>query len=38
MVACIPELDVVVVRLGRMPSDLRPATEQWFFDVVDALR
>ena len=38
MVACVPELDVVVVRLGKMPSALRPATEQWFFDLLDALR
>lgn len=38
MVACIPALDAVVVRLGKLPSDRRPATERWFFDVVDALR
>jgi hypothetical protein len=38
MVACVPALDVVVVRLGKMPSVLRPATEQWFFDLLDALR
>jgi hypothetical protein len=34
----VPALDVVVVRLGSLPSDRRPATEQWFFDVLDALR
>lgn len=38
MVACVPELDVVVVRLGKMPTELRPATEQWWFDLLDALR
>ena len=38
MVACIPEMDAVVVRFGVMPSALRPATEQWFFDVLSALR
>lgn len=38
MVACVPALDVVVVRLGSLPTDRRPATEQWFFDVLDALR
>jgi CubicO group peptidase (beta-lactamase class C family) len=38
MVACIPALDAVVVRLGKLPSDRRPATERWFFDLVDALR
>lgn len=38
MVACIPALDAVVVRFGELPSDFRPATEQWFFDLLDALR
>ncbi len=37
MVACVPELDAVVVRLGKLPADRRPATEQWFFDLLDAL-
>ena len=36
MVACVPALDLVFVRLGRMPTALRPATEQFFFDVLDA--
>lgn len=37
MVACVPELDAVIVRLGKLPTDRRPATEQWFFDLLDAL-
>lgn len=37
MVACVPALDVVVVRLGQLPTEHRPATEQWFFDLLDAL-
>lgn len=37
MIACVPALDAVVLRFGQLPSDLRPATEQWFFDVLDAL-
>lgn len=36
MVACVPALDLVFVRLGRMPTALRPATEQFFFDLLDA--
>ncbi len=35
MVACVPSLDLVVVRLGRMPERVRPALEQFFFDVLD---
>lgn len=38
MVACVPALDAVVVRLGRLPAEVRPATEQWWFDLIDALR
>ncbi|MFN7149346.1 MAG: serine hydrolase domain-containing protein [Microthrixaceae bacterium] len=36
MVACVPALDLVFVRLGRMPTAVRPATEQFFFDLLDA--
>jgi CubicO group peptidase (beta-lactamase class C family) len=38
MVACVPALDLVFVRLGRMPTVLRPATERFFFDLLDACR
>lgn len=38
MISCIPALDALVVRFGELPVQLRPATEQWFFDVVGSLR
>lgn len=38
LVACVPALDLVVVRLGRMPTALRPATERFWFDLLDAFR
>ncbi len=38
MVACVPALDVVVVRLGKLPAEGRAHTEQWWFDLLDALR
>ncbi|HMR95667.1 MAG TPA: serine hydrolase [Microthrixaceae bacterium] len=35
MICCVPALDLVVVRLGKTPSTLRPHLERFFFDVVD---
>jgi CubicO group peptidase (beta-lactamase class C family) len=38
MIACVPALDLVVVRLGRTPTELKPHREQFFFDVLDCFR
>lgn len=38
MVACVPALDLVFVRLARSPAALRPAAERFWFDLLDAFR
>ncbi|UDY36345.1 serine hydrolase domain-containing protein [Dermatobacter hominis] len=38
MICCVPALDLVVVRLGKTPSTLRPHLERFWSDVVDCFR
>ncbi len=38
MICCVPALDLVVVRLGKTPSTLRPHLERFWADVVDCFR
>ena len=37
LIAVVPDLDVVVVRLGKTPAELRPALMEAYRDVVSAL-
>jgi CubicO group peptidase (beta-lactamase class C family) len=34
-IACVPALDLVVVRLGKSPSDLQPALDAHLLEIVD---
>ena len=36
-IVCVPDLDVVVVRLGRTPAELRPANVAHLTDVIESL-
>lgn len=36
-IVCVPDIDVVVVRLGRTPSDQRPANVEHLNDVIESL-
>ena len=38
MIACVPALDLVVVRLGRTPAELKPHLERFWADVLDCFR
>jgi CubicO group peptidase (beta-lactamase class C family) len=38
MIACVPALDLVVVRLGKTPSELKAHRERFWFDVLDCFR
>jgi CubicO group peptidase (beta-lactamase class C family) len=38
MISCVPALDLVVVRLGKTPSDLRAHRERFWADVLDCFR
>ena len=34
----VPDLDLVVVRLGQTPAELKPNLDAWLVALVDALR
>jgi CubicO group peptidase (beta-lactamase class C family) len=36
-IVCVPDLDVVVVRLGKTPAELRPANVAHLNDVIESL-
>jgi CubicO group peptidase (beta-lactamase class C family) len=38
MISCVPALDLVVVRLGKTPTELAPHRERFWRDVLDAFR
>ena len=35
-IACVPSLDLVIVRLGKTPAEQRAANEQHLRDVISA--
>ena len=36
-IVCVPDLDVVIVRLGKTPAELRPANVAHLTDVIESL-